>query len=368
MKRVEPALRSHRDSKASSAARGKELDAILEGVSRSFFLSLRVVPRAMREQLCVGYLFCRAADTIADTRLLAPARRLEMLELFRARFTCDDDRANASALETIARGIVGTSDVAREHELLSRLPDVFAVYRRFDANDRALLERLVLTLTRGMEMDLERFPDESSGEVGALETDEDLDRYCYHVAGCVGEFWSDLQHARVRALSGWDVERWRPEGVRFGKALQMTNILRDADRDFAIGRVYLPRVRLEARGIEWRELPRASDRSALRPIVHDLLRLTLDHYRAGWAYTLSLPRRAPRLRLACVWPLWIGLRTLELLALARDPCAPDQRIKISRTEVARVIRSSVLRVASIRALDATFRALEARVVRALENA
>lgn len=344
-----------------------DLDAILRGVSRSFYLSLRVAPRGVRHQLGIGYLFCRAADTIADTRLLPSAQRLAMLERFRAQFASDAP-PDSAAIGKIQQEIRGASDVPDEEVLLLRLPDVFAAYRDFDASDRALLRRLVSTLTRGMEIDLESFPDESSGDIDALASDADLDRYCYHVAGCVGEFWSDLQHARVRALARWDVERWRVEGVRFGKALQMTNILRDVDRDLAIGRVYFPRERLEAAGIDWRGLRDASDRRALRPIVHDLLRLSLDHYRAAWAYTLSLPRRVPRLRLACIWPLWIGLRTLELLARAGDPCAPGARLKVSRGEVAALLRRSLLRVPSNRALDAVFQKLESRVLEALDTA
>ncbi|MCZ6792417.1 MAG: phytoene/squalene synthase family protein [Planctomycetota bacterium] len=343
----------------------RDLDRLLRGVSRSFYLTLRVAPRPLRRQLAVAYLFCRAADTIADTRLLPPAERLEHLDLFREQFARDE--ASGEALRRIARRLGEPGAIPQERELLERLAECFAAYDAFDEADRALIRQLVTTLTRGMAMDLERFPPEESGRVVALESDADLDRYCYHVAGCVGEFWTDLSCAHLAALKHWDVDAFRARGVRFGKGLQMTNVLRDVDRDLAIGRLYLPASRLLELGLSPEELQGAAERRALRPVVHDLLRLTVDHYRAGWEYTLAIPRRLFTLRLACVWPLWIGLRTLALLARSRDPCAPGVVLKISRPDVRRVQLSSLLKGASNRQLDRVYRRLEREVEQNLER-
>jgi farnesyl-diphosphate farnesyltransferase len=343
------------------------LDRILRAVSRSFYLTLRLAPRPLRRALGLGYLFCRAADTIADTRLLAPDERRLCIREFRSLFL-EERPPREPILALLGARLAQNAEIPEERELLERLDSVFEAYDRADPDERRRIDRLVKTLTLGMEMDLSIFPAESSGEIGVLEDDAVLDRYCYHVAGCVGEFWSDLAHDRLRSLASWDVERWRPEGVRFGKALQMTNILRDADRDFSIGRVYIPRTRLAAAGIDPSSIVRARNRSVLRPLIHDLLALTLDHYEAAWRYTLSLPRRAPRLRLACALPLWIGLQTLELLARAEDPCAASVRLKIPRSAVQSLLRSAMLRVLSNRALDRRYRELERSVRQAMAKA
>ena len=345
-----------------------ELDAILRGTSRSFYLTLKVVPRPVRVQLATAYLFCRAADTIAATRLLAPSERLENLACYRARFEADasaGDGESSDAFTSIAEGVGPPLDNPREEQLLRSLEICFDVYRDFEAGDRVLVRRLVTTLTEGMDIDLRHFPAEESGEIAALEDDKALDRYCYHVAGCVGEFWTDLSMDHLPALGRWDARRMRELGVRFGKGLQLTNILRDVDRDLNIGRCYLPRTRLESLGIGARELRAATDRSAVRPVVHDLLELTLDHYRAGWEYTLAIPRRLLTLRLACIWPLWIGLRTLGLLAATDDPCAAGVVRKIERPEVKGLMRRSVLRGLSNGALDREYRRLERRVTQRL---
>jgi farnesyl-diphosphate farnesyltransferase len=343
------------------------LDRVLGAVSRSIFLTLKMAPRVVRRQLGTAYLFCRAADTIADTRLLPVAERLEHLQRFRAAFAeiAPAPGVLKGTCERIASRLAGSSAVAEEKELLGRLDACFALFLEFSAADQGLLRRLVTTLSRGMEMDLERFPPEESGEVRALEADEDLDLYCYHVAGCVGEFWTDLQLLHLPALAAWEPARMREKGVRFGKGLQLTNVLRDVDRDLSIGRCYLPRRRLEGLSSSAAALRSAPDRRAVKPLIRDLLYITLEHYRAGWEYTLAIPRRLPRLRLACAWPLLIGLRTLELLAAAEDPCAPGTVFKVRRPEVRALIGASALRVLSNRALGRLYRDLERPVETAL---
>jgi len=78
---------------------------------------------------------------------------------------------------------------------------------------------------------------------------EALDRYIYLVAGCVGEFWTRITVAHTPALRGWDVAEMSACGVRFGKALQLTNVLRDCPRDLRIGRCYFPRDLLAQAGL-----------------------------------------------------------------------------------------------------------------------
>jgi farnesyl-diphosphate farnesyltransferase len=355
-----------------------DLNGILRGTSRSFYLTLRVAPGAVRKQLGVAYLFCRAADTIADTALLPAARRRELLCLYRKQFAGESPDPEFAA--SLARELTGARAISEERLLLGGLEACFAAYRAFSVSDRALVRRLVATLTLGMEMDLECFPPaRERAEEGRSEAREDLplpaplpdeaalDRYCYHVAGCVGEFWTDLAASHLRALSGWDLEPMRARGIRFGKGLQMTNVLRDLPRDLRQGRCYLPGTLLAGEGVEPAELrgggsPDAPLPARLLPVLDKLLDVTLGHYRAAWEYTLSIPRRAPRLRLACAWPLLIGLETLELLRTRRKDLLRGALIKVERRRVGQLLRLSTLRVFSDRALGGLYRSLETRAM------
>jgi farnesyl-diphosphate farnesyltransferase len=222
---------------------------------------------------------------------------------------------------------------------------------------RAVIE----TITEGMAFDLERFPGEDEHDLAALETREDLDHYTYLVAGSVGEFWTEVHVAHRPRLRGWDLAAMRKLGVRFGKALQLTNVLRDVPRDLRHGRCYLPRQSLDRLGLSPRDLldPRAA--AAARPLLAELLNATLDHYEAAWAYTFAIPKAEARMRLACAWPLLIGLRTLDLLARSPNWLDPAVALKVPRARVYGLMVHSLGTVWSTRALGRQARRLRARI-------
>lgn len=330
------------------------LGDLLKNVSRSFYLTLRVLPDGMRAPVGLAYLLARAADTIADTALVAPDRRAALLTDLRDDVErLGDGAALSRALEDVTR----MQTDSHEHVLLGSMQPMLALLRTQPEADRASIRKVVATLTSGMEFDLRTFPDEQSGEVASLPARDVLDRYTYLVAGCVGEFWTDMTGAHTRAARGWDLADMREKGIRFGKALQMTNILRDCAKDLRIGRCYLPDDVLAAHGVGVADLmsPDASMRA--RGVLVDLLRVTLDQYRDACRYTLAIPRRFVRLRLACLWPIMIGLETLELLAGHDAWLDPARPAKVPRKRIYRIIASSLALVGSNAAIRARMNAL-----------
>ncbi|MGH7262615.1 MAG: phytoene/squalene synthase family protein [Candidatus Rokuibacteriota bacterium] len=334
------------------------LQDLLKQVSRSFYLSLAVLPRSVRAPVGLAYLFARAADTIADTRLVTRDERLRHLEAFRAELR--DEKP--SRLQDIIGACTGPNPHAGERELLRRLPDCFARNRELDKADRDRVRSLLLTITEGMTWDLKTFPGENEGRLVALETRQELDRYTYLVAGCVGEFWTEIHAAHCPRLARWDVDQMKREGVRFGKGLQMTNVLRDLSRDLRIGRCYLPREDLGRLSLDPKDLLDPAAIARIRPLIMELMSLTLEHYAVGWAYTLAIPRGEWRMRLACSWPLLIGLKTLGLLAESPNLLDPRQSIKIPRSTVYGILARSLALVGSNRRLASEARRLSARIV------
>lgn len=328
-------------------AESELLGEILKRVSRTFFLSLKVLPKDLRRPVGLAYLFARAADTIADTRLVSRDKRLEYLDLFRAEIRDNGPSRIREVKETLS----GPQKIPEERELLARLEECFAIYQGLDPADRARIRNLILTITQGMQMDLTTFPGEEDGRLIALKTRSDLDRYTYFVAGCVGEFWTEMHMAHRPSLRAWDVAQMKRRGVRFGKGLQMTNILRDLPRDLRIGRCYLPEQDLAALGMTPKDLLEPGSITKLRPLLSDLLRETVAHYQNGWSYTLAIPRREIRMRLACAWPLLIGLKTLALVAQSENLLDPSAPTKISRPEVYRIMASSLPMIGSNRRLS-----------------
>ena len=174
-----------------------------------------------------------------------------------------------------------------------------------------------------------------------MESDEELDIYTYLVAGCVGEFWTRMCRAHLFPLARLDDSFLLANGVLFGKGLQLVNILRDLPADLQQGRCYLPGGRLRALGLKPADLLDPANEPRLRPLYDSYLDLAQGHLHAGWAYTNALPGRNPRLRLACAWPILIGLETIKLLR-AGNVLNPRHQIKVTRRQVRRLICRSLL--------------------------
>lgn len=339
-------------ARASGEAAAPELlREILPGVSRSFALSLRILPASLRHPFGVTYLVARAADTIADTRALTPATRLAALHALRGAL---GDGARAAP---ILGGSAAGGQTAAERTLLAHLPDVLAAYRALEPSDRERALGVLLTLIQAMVEALERFPPEMADRVGALETRADLDRYTHLNAGCVGEFWTDMVVAHRPRCARWDLPAMRARGARFGQGLQLVNVLRDLPRDLRIGRCYLPQAELVALGLAPQDLLNPAALPRVRPLLDALIDEALARLDEGRAYTLAVPRREARLRLASVWPLLIGLGTLARLRRAENLLDPAVTVKVSRGEVRRLLAGSLALVWSDRGLGAWVRRL-----------
>ena len=306
------------------------LGELLKNVSRSFYLTMRVLPDGMRDPVGLAYLLARAADTIADTELVAPERRLELLLGFRHQV---NHGADLLQLAEIRSALTAQQINRHERTLLESLEPALAILAELSAHDRDEVRTIVTTLTKGMELDLRTFPDETSGQLAALKTPAELENYTYFVAGCVGDFWTRMTAAHTAAFSGLDLPDLCACGIRFGKALQYTNVLRDVPKDLRMGRCYFPSDTLAAAGLEPRDLLGATNSTRARPILMELLGVALDHYREALRYTLTIPPSCGRLRLACLWPVLIGLETLKQLADNPMWLDPDRKSKVTRHRV-----------------------------------
>jgi farnesyl-diphosphate farnesyltransferase len=318
------------------------------GVSRSFHLTLRVLPRKVRSQIGLAYLLARASDTIADTELVPVDQRLNTLDQFRefiaartatppgleAFLECAPGRRHDAAAPS--PGAPSPSELL----LLRHVEDVVSALRALSATDQALVRSVLDTITSGQALDLQRFAHARIGEMRCLGTRDELEDYIYRVAGCVGEFWTRICRSHLFPRAPVDEHFLLENGVRFGKGLQLINILRDLPTDLRAGRCYLPETELRAFALQAGDLLSPDSEQRFRPLYDGYRRTALDHLDAGWSYTNHIPRSSVRVRLACAWPLLIGRRTLELLGdvpiLGGRPT-----VKISRKQLRMILLKSV---------------------------
>lgn len=311
------------------------LTTLLRDVSRSFYLTLRLLPAAVRTPIGLAYLLARATDTVADTEALPLADRLVALQALRDRIL--GARTTPLDLSDAARGQASAS----ERTLLLRIEEAIQVLAAFTEADRQRVREVLTTITSGQELDLQRFARAGAHQLVALRTLAELDDYTYRVAGCVGDFWTRICHAHLFPDAPLDFARYLEDGLRFGKGLQLVNILRDLPTDLRQGRCYVPEEVLGPAGLTPTDLLDAGTMSRFAPVYRRLLGTAADHLRAGWRYTCQTPRDQFRLRLGCALPLLIGAETLQALARGNVLDA-THRIKVPRSRVRALLVRTVL--------------------------
>jgi len=313
-----------------------ELAILLKQTSRTFHKTLIVLPSSIRFQISLAYLLARTTDTIADTEIVPVEQRLRALRQFCQRILGDRDTATDFAPFVSQQG-----DPA-ERELLEKCDRSLAELRELSSDDLQRVRDVLKTIISGQELDLQRFAGASSAGIVALQTDAELDDYTYRVAGCVGEFWTKMCRGHLFPGAKLDEAGFLRDAVRFGQGLQLVNILRDLPVDVRKGRSYIPADRLAEAGMQPADLLQVSNQAGFKPLYEHYLDRAQAHLIAGWNYTNTIPRNQVRVRLACAWPILIGVDTIRRMR-AENILDANRRIKISRAEVRRIIVQTLVR-------------------------
>jgi len=277
---------------------------VLRSVSRSFYLSLRFLPAALREPLSLAYLLARATDTIADTPEPPVALRTDALARLAAGIQGTAGKQMAAQLRESFAPL--QSDEA-ERTLIDRLPALLDWLDELEPGDRDEVRSVLEKINRGQRLDLERF--DARPSLKALRTAAELEEYTYLVAGCVGEFWTRLCFAHVKNISERSESEMSALGARYGQGLQLVNILRDAGNDLRHGRCYFPADELSSLGVSADEILR--DPARVFPLVEEWRKKAERGVEAGMEYAGAIRNR--RVRFATALPALIGARTLALL-------------------------------------------------------
>ena len=303
-----------------------ELDASLEGTSRSFYLPLKNLPSGLRSQVGLLYLLARTSDTIADSERGVPAQRLQALERYN-----EYAQGNSNTLPDLSE-LAQLQRIASERKLLERVDDTVACVSRFSDSDQQHIRHCLNIIVGGQSLDLKRFANAGEGQIVALADDMELDDYAYRVAGSVGEFWTRMTLNHLFETDEETELAMFEKGVRFGKALQLINILRDIPADLRMGRCYIPSKSLSDIGMEPMDLLDAENMGHFKPLFDSCIDVAESHLDAAVEYIGMLPHSQFRLRGACMLPVLIGQRTLALL---RDGnvLEPSNRIKVTRDEI-----------------------------------
>jgi farnesyl-diphosphate farnesyltransferase len=310
-------------------------------VSRSFYLSIRFLPAPLRQPIALAYLLARTSDTVADTPQVPVTVRMETLKLL-----CDGIQGTASrdAVAELTESFVSLQENASERQLLRALPHCLSWLDQMEHADRDDIRMVLEQITRGQTLDLEHFGETKEGR--ALGTAADLDQYTYLVAGCVGEFWTRLCFRHVRSFANRSEDQMLALGRRYGMALQLINVLRDAGSDLRAGRCYFPECELNAAHLTPSQI--LSEPEAFQPIYRVWLEKAKAGLESGMEYSRAIGNR--RVRGATVLPALIGAHTLALLNAA-GPMALQRTVKVPRRQVRQMILRLMVTGASRKQID-----------------
>ena len=306
---------------------------LLRSVSRSFYLTIRVLPARLRAPIGLAYLLARASDTIADSAEIPPSERRQYLVAFKT-------MVNGGARDALPQMQARIHSAhAGERVLIAEIARALDWLESLEAFDREQIRAVLAKIIHGQDLDLARFADPQ--QLIALRSAEELEEYTYLVAGCVGEFWTEVCLHYLPRYSRLPADELRRLGANYGKALQFVNILRDLPADLADGRCYLPVGPTLAQ--QWKTEP-----AAAREIFFHWLHRAETLLESGRNYIGSL--HPARLRIACYLPWELGRQTLDLLA-KQPPLEIDQRVKVTRSAVRRALVNAVFVAFSNRPLS-----------------
>jgi farnesyl-diphosphate farnesyltransferase len=327
---------------------------LLKPVSRSFYISIRLLPRALREPVALAYLLARTSDTIADSSAVDVEKRIELLDRLAAGIAGKDEAIGRELRAVLAlprdpsvrAGLADSASAGRdespgmtegEKTLLESAEAILRSLENLSSEDQRDVRELLAIITRGQRQDLTRW----GRGLAALANVEELREYTYLVAGCVGEFWTRVCFRKVQSFTARDEADMLELGTNYGRGLQLVNILRDAGNDLRAGRCYFPEDELRAANLSASDL--LNGPADFLPIYLRWIAEARAGLDAGLEYSIAI--NPARVRVATVLPAILGVRTLSLIEESGLE-ALRTRVKVPRSEVRGMIASTTITLAS----------------------
>jgi len=301
---------------------------ILPQVSRTFALTIPQLPEPLVLVVSNAYLLCRIADTIEDDSLLT----FEQKTVFSNHFidVVSGKESPHSFAEQLAP-LLSKNTPQAEQDLIQNTPLVIEITHSFNLNQQTQLIRCIKIMSNGMA----HF--QRTASLNGLKNVEELNQYCYVVAGVVGEMLAALfcDYSQDIAKHQTQLEKL---SVSFGQGLQMTNILKDIADD-------------KERGICW--LPQDLFVDGFEIGIKKTLKITCEHLQQAMNYIYLIPKHETGIRKFCLWAVAMAVLTLRKIAKEKG-FYTGQQVKISRQTVKMVILGSNLLIKQDKILQFLF--------------
>jgi len=301
----------------------------VQGVSRTFALTIQVLEEPMSSYICVGYLLCRIADTVEDAGNIPPAEQVALLRLFDSVLDPETDVDVTDFEAQVERWVPAPERRSDDWSVVANAAKVLRTYEALPEGVQDAIRPPARELVDGMAMFVERYAEEGGLR---LKSREELEEYCYYAAGTVGILITNL--VTRRGVSERTEQRLYGTAESFGLLLQLVNVAKDVYDDFTEeDNVYLPARWLAEEGVDQDEVVEPDNRGAVTRVVQR----TADHARGflddAQAYLETVPEADGNTLEAWAVPYLLAVGTLRELKTRPEDAADGTGVKVSREEV-----------------------------------
>lgn len=295
---------------------------ILQGVSRTFALTIPQLPEGLRTVVGNAYLLCRIADTIEDEATLPASQK----RYFSNRFIGvveGSESANAFAVDLYP--LLSDQTLEAERDLIRNTASIIRITESFNDTQKKALARCVRIMAKGMA----DYQDKET--LNGLTDQAAMDDYCYYVAGVVGEMLTSLFCDFSEDINAHHDELMKLSRS-FGQGLQMTNILKDIWDDRTRGACWLPQKTFAIYGFDLADLKPGDQNTGFQQGLSDLIAIAHRHLSNALKYTLLIPAHHKGIRKFCLWAIGMAILTLNKINKNRN-FSNGTQVKISRRSV-----------------------------------
>ncbi len=309
-------------------------DIMFPTVSRTFAVNVGKLPSELSFQVLISYLLCRIADTVEDDPGLLPKTKDSLLKKFTQLLTDPQGVKNCQEFNQACQKLSKTGPDAI---LTQNSHYVLECFFEFPPEIQEHITEWVTELALGMGLYALR-KDQEKSQVTFLYSMDDLEDYCYYVAGTVGHLLTGLFRHHYPCINDSLGEELTKHSTSFGLGLQLTNIVKDSVVDYHRGWCYLPGDLLSEMDLAQGGFLDLDNRRASQELMYKIVVRAKEHLDNALEYSCLLPRKAYKVRLFCFLPLMMAIKSLEEAVFSERLFCLENPVKISRQEVVRIVQ------------------------------
>ena len=304
----------------------------VQGVSRTFALTVDVLEEPMSSYICLGYLVCRIADTVEDAAHIPPTDQADLLRTYDAVLDVDNDTDAEAFVAAVDPYLPEEDAMTDDWAVVRDAPRVIGTFQDLPADVQAAVVPPARELVSGMAEFVERYDDGGL----RIQTRNELEEYCYYAAGTVGNLITNLVTRHDVAADRR--RRLYDTAEEFGLLLQLVNISKDVYDDYtAEDNVYLPAEWLRNEGVPQEAVIDDAHETGAASVVRRTAEFAGSFLDDAQTYLEAVPLRDGNTLAAWAIPFLLAVGTLRELLLRPEDALSSTGVKISRQEVLAVV-------------------------------